>query len=320
MKICMISGGHLPIPSKGWGGVEVLLTNYLRELESLGHEVLITNTTNLEKVIEVVNEWKPDFVHLHYDGYAKIMEHLDSPKKAMTSHYPYIDYPDRAQKDGYSWIFNSFILQSTQGSYIFGLSDLNGEIFKEQGASETKFRKWVYGIPSKNFKFTDSPKHKDKSICLGKIEPRKKQSFLQTVGADIDFAGPISDKAFWSDSEFYLGQWTREQVHNNLTEYANLILLSDGESAPQVVYEGLMSGCGLVLSKEASANLDTSLPFIDVVDSSISRFKMLEIIEKNREVSLSCREEIREYGIKNFSIETCVKNYVNTIKGLGESK
>ncbi len=316
MKICLISGGHLPIPSNGWGGVEVLLTNYMKELKSQGHEVLVTNTANLESVVNVVNDWSPDFVHLHYDGYANIMSKLDVGKKAITSHYPYIDYPERAQKDGYGWIFD--VLSSQKDSHIFGLSDLNGEVFSAKGVNPKRLRKWVYGIPSEEFKFSNSPKFKDRSICLGKIEPRKKQAFLQTVHADVDFAGPIADKAFWSDSENYLGSWSREQVHNDLTEYANLVLLSDGESAPQVVYEALMSGLGLVVSKEASANLDHSLPFIKVVDSDISRSKILEAIEENREVSLQHRDEIREYGIANFSLQVCVENYVKMIEGLGD--
>ena len=44
-----------------------------------------------------------------------------------------------------------------------------------------------------------------------------------------------------------------------LTNYANMILFSDGEAAPQVTCEALLSGIGLVVSKEASANLDASL-------------------------------------------------------------
>lgn len=311
----MIAGGHLPIPSKGWGGVEVLLTNYLAELEAQGHQVLITNTTNLESVATTVNDWDPDFVHLHYDGYTKFMDRINCSTKAITSHFPYIDYPEIAIKTGYEWIYHAF--KDQKDSYIFSLSDFNEQILQSQGVDSKRLRVWQYGIPHKKFRFSTDPQKPNRTICLGKIEPRKRQSFLQTTSANIDFAGPISDKRFWSDQESYLGPWTRDQVHDNLTDYANLILLSDGESAPQVVYEALMAGCGLVVSKEASANLDTSLPFIEVVDNDITRFKILEIIEKNREVSLNYREEIRKYGIENFSIVPCVKNYIDTIQKLG---
>ncbi len=310
----MISGGHLPIPSKGWGGVEVLLTNYLYELKNQGHEVLITNTQNLDLVAQTVNDWEPDFVHLHYDRYTKFLDRIECPKKAITSHYPYIDYPDIAQKEGYTWIYEH--LKDQKDSYVFSLSNFNKEVLVEKGVEPERIETWMYGIPCKDFKFSTQPKKPERTICLGKIEPRKRQSFLQTVGANIDFAGPISDKKFWETEPEYLGKWSRDQVHNDLTNYASLVLLSNGESAPQVVYEALMAGCGLVVSKEASANLDTSLPFIDVVDNNISRFALLGVLESNRETSLAHREEIRQYGIDNFSIESCTANYVDMIEKL----
>jgi len=311
----MISGGQLPIPSKGWGGVEVLLTNYLKELENQGHQVVIANTTSLDLVESTINDWNPDFVHLHYDVYTEFMSKIKCKKKAITSHYPYIDYPHIADKEGYSWIYEKMNKQTD--SYVFSLSGFNKRIFEERGLEPSRVHVWKYGIPHKDFRYSSSPEKPDRSICLGKIEPRKRQSFLQTVAANIDFAGPLADDRFWKDQDSYLGQWTREQVHDDLTDYANLILLSDGESAPQVVYEALMAGCGLVVSKEASANLNVDLPFIDVVDNSISRSKLLDVVEKNREISIQHREEIRKYGIDNFSIEACVTNYVSLIESLG---
>ena len=310
----MISGGHLPIPAAGWGGVEVLITNYFNELHGLNHEVLICNTANLDRVVDVVNGWDPDFVHLHYDQYSSLMSRINCPKKAITSHYPYIDYPDIAESDGYSWIYDALIEQ--RDCYIFGLSDLNKEVFFNKGAEGYRLRKWSYGIPHADFRFKEIPKNLDRTICLGKIEPRKKQAFLQSCSQEIDFAGPLADNNFDSSLASYLGVWSRNQVHNNLTDYANMVLFSDGESAPQVVYEALMSGCGLVVSKEASANLDESLPFITVLDIGCSNKDIDDAISKNKEVSLKYRQEIREYGLSNFSIKSCVEKYVDTITQL----
>ena len=314
MKICMISGGHLPIPAAGWGGVEVLITNYFKELSNNGHEVMICNTRNLGKVAEVVNAWSPDFVHLHYDQYSGLMSNINCSKKAITSHYPYIDYPGIAENDGYSWIYEKLVEQDD--SYIFGLSDLNQEVFSSKGAAKNRLRKWVYGIPHESFRFTARPKLKQRTVCLGKIEPRKKQAFLQSSVSNVDFVGPLADGDFDSASKDYLGTWNRDQVHSNLTEYANMVLFSDGESAPQVVYEGLMSGCGLVVSKEASANLDTSLPFITVLDIGCDGKEIDEAINQNREISIKHREEIRDYGLSNFSIKACVKKYVKMVDNL----
>ena len=314
MKICMISGGHLPIPAAGWGGVEVLITNYFKELKNIGHEVLVCNTGNLEKVNEVVNEWSPDFVHLHYDQYSEMMSGLKCSKKAITSHYPYIDYPEIANNDGYSWIYDKIAKQDD--SYIFGLSDLNKEVFLTKGVADKRLRKWVYGIPHESFRFSSAPKLRERTVCLGKIEPRKKQAFLQPNVSNVDFVGPLADDNFDGESKNYLGVWNRKQVHENLTEYANMVLFSDGESAPQVVYEGLISGCGLVVSKEASANLDTSLPFITVLDIGCDKKEIDEAISQNREISIKYRKEIRDYGLSNFSIKACARNYVKMVENL----
>lgn len=306
MKICLIGPGILPIPPTGWGGCEILMWNLKCELEAQGHEVLIINTKNLREAINSANAWSPDFVHLHYDEYADIMPYISSPG-AMTSHYPYLDYPSK--RSGYEWIFQKF---SQNHSFIFSLSDRNSQHFKDKGTNPELVWEWMYGVPSAGFRFTDSPAKKAKSICLGKIEPRKFQSFLQGIEG-IDFAGPIADNTF-KESSNYQGIWNRDQVYNNLTDYANLVLFSDGEAAPQVVPEALISGCGLVLSEEAAANLDLDLPFIDVVKTSCSSDDLGIIIKNNRIKSLSMRSEIREYGLSKFGMTNCTKLYTEKIE------
>jgi len=306
MKICLIGPGILPIPPTGWGGCEILMWNLKCELENQGHDVLIVNTKDLRKAINDTNIWSPDFVHLHYDEYADIMPYITAPR-AMTSHYPYLDYP--AKRSGYEWIFQKF---SQNHSHIFSLSDRNSYHFRINGVSSDLVWDWMYGVPSSDFRFVESPVHHNKTICLGKIEPRKFQSFLQNV-KNIDFAGPIADNRFKKLSS-YLGIWTRDQVYNNLTNYANLVLFSDGEAAPQVVPEALIAGCGLVLSEEAAANLDLSLPFIDVVKTDCSSDELDIIIKNNRIKSLGMRSQIRKYGLNKFGMTSCTKLYIKKIE------
>ena len=307
MKICLIGPGILPIPPTGWGGCEILMWNLKCELENQGHKVLIINTKDLRKAIIDTNSWNPDFVHLHYDEYADIMPYISAPR-AMTSHYPYLDYPSK--RTGYEWIFHKFAQNHSQ---IFSLSDRNSYHFKSFGVDPDLVWDWMYGVPPENFKFKNIPSNKDRTICLGKIEPRKFQFLLQSINDNIDFAGPLADDRF-NISKNYLGIWSRDQVHNDLTEYANLILFSDGEAAPQVVPEALIAGCGLVLSEEAAANLDVELPFIDVVKTDCSPDDLNAIIEDNRERSLSMRKQIRAYGLSRFGMPSCTKSYIKKIE------
>ena len=310
----------MPIPPDAWGGVESLIWNCKQELERQGHEVMIQNTwlgNNLEVDVNIIkaaisniNSWKPDFVHLHYDAYADIMPFIDAPR-AMTSHYPYLDYPSK--RHGYEWIFHKF---AKNHSYVFSLSDRNEHHFKSFGVHEQLSYVWPGGVLSENFQFSTNPSKVDRAICLGKVEPRKLQARVQKHSNLVDFAGPVADSSFSSDSN-YLGVWSREQVYNDLTEYGSMVLLSDGESAPQVVMEALVTGLGLVLSEEAAANLDASLPFITIFDGNMGTLD--EQISKNIEVSSKMRDEIREYGIEKFGISNAIKRYTNKINELREN-
>ena len=321
MRICLIGPGIQPIPSSGWGGVEALIWNYKIELEKQGHEVMIQNKwlgNNLEvdpeiitTAIQEVNDWNPDFTHLHYDHYADIMPRITSPR-AITSHYPYLDYP--AKRQGYEWILHKFCQNH---SNIFTLSDLNGQQFEQFGADKSLLWKWIYGVNSEGFRFAEDASLPTRTICLGKVEPRKQQAVLQSLNENIDFAGPLADPRFIKEDPSYIGSWSRDQVHSELTNYANMILFSDGESAPQVTAEALLSGIGLVVSKESSANLDGSLPFIDIVDrETVTAIELKQIIKSNREKSLRHRKEIRAYGLENFDITKCVQKYVSRIQDL----
>ena len=321
MRICLIGPGIMPIPPTGWGGVEVLMWNYKLELEKQGHEVLICNDyfgNNLENKsildnsIKKINDWKPDFTHLHYDCYADMMPMIES-HRAMTSHYPYIDIPEKRR--GYEWIFNKFCQNH---SYIFTLSEKNNQHFSHFGARQNLLWKWIYGVDASKFVFSEIPTKPDRTLCLGKIEPRKQQTLLQGLNMNVDFVGPLADSSF-NPTQDYLGSWSRDEVCNNVTNYANMILLSDGESAPQVTLEALLSGCGLVVSEEASANLDRTLPFIDVVDRYTTTTNQLrEIVATNREKSIQHRKDILEYGKSNFELSKCVLDYTKKIESIIE--
>ena len=86
-----------------------------------------------------------------------------------------------------------------------------------------------------------------------------------------------------------------------LTNYGNLVLLSDGEAHSLVLMEALAAGLGIVISEFATANLDLDKEFIDVIpENKINDIEYIEnIIIKNREYSTSHREEVLEYS-KNF--------------------
>lgn len=312
MKIALIGPGIMPIPPPGWGAVEILIWDYYKELTAQGHDVLIINTKNTKSIIEQVNKGKFDFVHLHYDVYYYILDNLVCPKIAITSHYPYIDQLDKHMQDGYSPIFY-FLLKPTR-YYNYVLADKDYNTFLKYGANPMQLKKIKNGIDSSAFAFSNKPKF-NKTIYLGKITPRKNQSKYQTI-PNVDFVGNIDDPHFNKSLPNYFGEWSRDKIHNELTNYANLLLISEGEADPLVVKEALIAGLGVVVNKSSSENLDIKRNFITVLDNDkLNDLNYIyEKIQENMAISILIREEIRRYGIEMFDIKAEVKKYINLIQ------
>ena len=309
MRIAIIGPGIMPIPPTGWGAVESLIWDYATELKNLGHDVRIINTPNPSEIVNSVNSINPDFVHLQYDNLYFVMPHINCKNKAATSHYGYIDQAHRY--GGYSQIFDGFVNSDFR---IFCLSPEILEIYRKAGVTESRLELTPNGARSDLFKYEESPKYPNKSIYLAKITDRKKQYLYQDFDS-IDFAGNIDDYRFNTERENYLGEWTKEHLYENLTNYSNLVLFSDGEAHPLVCCEALMAGLGLVISKVCSANLDLDLPFITVIpdDKLEDRNYVENMIKENREISNRMRSDIRKYALDKFSWKSVIPKYIDKI-------
>ena len=308
LKIALIGPGIMPIPPTGWGAVEILIWDYYKELTKLGHKVDIINTQNQNEIIKKVNESHYDFVHLHYDVLWRILEHLKCPKIAITSHYPYIDQLDKHANDRYSQIF-SFL--TNQRKYMnFVLAEKDYHTFLQNGA--TKLYKMKNGVDSSVFKFSENAKI-NRAIYLGKINKRKKQTNYQSLN-DVDFVGGCDDFTFDKINTNYLGEWSRKQICEHLTDYGNLVLLSDGEADPLVVKEALIAGLGVVVNRSSAENLDVK-DFITIIEDN----KMDDLIHidkkirDNRNISILQRETIHNYGLKSFDISIELPQYISII-------
>ena len=134
----------------------------------------------------------------------------------------------------------------------------------------------------------------------------------QTIPS-LDFVGNYHDSPFFREHPNYLGEWDKPTLYENLTDYGNLVLLSEGEADPLVVKEALIAGLGVVVSECACANLDLTKDFITVIPNERLRDLnyVYKAIEKNRQVSVEKREEIREYALANFSWRNIVERYVS---------
>ena len=315
MKISIIGPGIMPIPPTGWGAVEILIWDQKLALEKLGHQVDIVNTKSPVEIIQKINAYRPDFVHVQYDDFIELYPYIQYPC-AITSHFGYFEQPN---KWGY---YHDRIVKPFQriSPIVFCLSDGIRDVYKnELLINEDNLLVTPNGVNTSKF-VTRDPKYPDRSLYLAKIDYRKRQSMFQSISS-LYYAGNNADPNFNININ-YLGEWSKEYLYNNLTDYGNLVLLSDGEAHPLVCMEALAAGLGVVVCEYGAANLDTSKDFITVIpENKISDLKYLEDqIIKNRDYSISHKDDIIKYA-SNFDWLNVIRDrYIPCVEKIIERK
>jgi hypothetical protein len=322
MKIVLIGPGCMPIPSPGWGAVERIVWDYYEVLssdkEGMGHDVHIVNTPQHSEIIRQCNELEPDVAHIMYDDHIHVAGDLNAKVILYTSHFAYLTDPAFVLK--YSWyyydIFQRVIQQSNNPRlWLNVISDDIRNLYVRNGFPADRVRVIRNGARDDLYRFNLKPTMPDKSIYLGKVEYRKGQYKYQSI-PDIDFVGNYHDSPFNRVSSTYLGEWSKDKLYNMITDYGNLILLSSGEADPLVVKEALIAGLGVVVSECASANLDTSKPWITVIPND--KLNDLEYvsnkIKENRATAVADRMAIKEYALSKFGWYRILKDeYLQTL-------
>lgn len=304
MKICFIAPGEIEIPPTGWGALETVVWNQYSNLEKNKHDVFIINEKNNQDILNVLQKINPDIVHLHYGSHFEIMPHIKC-RKIITNH------------DG-SFLLSMQFHESIVRKYLYDceffiLTTWERDFLLNIGISPQKVRILPNGVDFNAFSFKEEPTFHNSSICLGKIDKRKNQAFIQSLNTGVYFAGQNTISEFNSLDEKYLGIWTREEVYKNLTDYTNLVLISELELQPLVCLEALSAGLGLVISEAAAQNLDASLPFITIIPQNLIHNAEIvsTSISNNREICGHIgRNKIRDYASK-FDWSNIIKKYID---------
>ena len=309
MRIAIIGPGIMHIPPRGWGAVESLIWDYYVNLIKIGHDVTIINDSNPSNIIEQANQ-DFDVVHIQYDEWVRLAESIKCKTILATSHYAYLE--QEFKHGGYTNIFNEFLKNNKIN--IFSLSEGIKNTYIRNGFPENRIFVVPNGVETNLFSFSDTPE--DKSIYLAKIDYRKSQYKYHNI-ENLYFAGNIADERYNKNN--YLGEWSKKNLYKNLTNFSNLVLLSDGEAHPLVCMEAMAAGLGLVISSYATANLDLTKAFIDVIPDD--KLNDIEYVEKtivlNREKSRKLRKEIKDYAFDNFDWKKIInKTYLKNIETL----
>jgi glycosyltransferase involved in cell wall biosynthesis len=317
MKIALIAPGYKPFPPNGWGAVESIVWDYYENLKKRENiEVVIVNTANPNTIIEETNAHDPTIVHVMYDDYIIVVPYLKCKRIFYTTHYAYITDPHFETK--YDYYFNNFFKKAIQYQNMITMnliSDKLAAVYVKHGFDPRRINILSNGAREDLFLFIPlSPKYPEKSIYLAKIEFRKCQYKYQNI-KNIHFVGNYHDSPFERSNPNYLGEWDKPTLYANLTNYANMVLLSQGEADPLVIKEALMAGLGVVISECSSANLDKNLPFITIIpNEKIDDLKFVEsAIISNRTISLENRQAIREYALAHFSWGKIIDQYLSLV-------
>lgn len=304
MRVLQVCGGYKPIPPPGWGGVENIVYQQYRVLKAAAHTAEFHNKRRFRWINAIrARPWQYDLVHLHHDSGAMVWGPLARRFRfplAVTSHYSYAAFPDRWGKR-----FPATVRAMMGVESLIHLSGEIEQVFAERGYTGRSFV-LPNGIDCAEFRF-----HADaaprQAMVLGRLEERKKQRFLSDIlqgkPVSLDLVGPLGPghEGFTGngDNVRHIGSWSRDEVRQNLTDYAVMALLSDGEAHAGVLIEALAAGVSLVISPEASHNLDTSLPFIYVVDRD-NPAAIADALERAVAENPGQRAAIRRYGEETF--------------------
>lgn len=315
MKILLVAGGHLPIPPPAWGGVENVIWQQYNYLTKAGHQVTILNRKKKTVRGFLARPWQYDMVHLHIDSGAKgwgQLQRLFHFPLALTTHYGYAAFPS-LWTERYRKIFHYMMKIPVH----ITLSPEIRDMIREAGFTGQAFV-LPNGIECSDVRFDPEPAPKE-ALVLGRIQDRKKQRFLAEALKDrpitCDLIGPSEETDFTGNGKnvLFLGPWSRDQVTRDLTQYACMVLISDGEAHAGVLLEAMAAGLSLVVSPESSHNLDIDRPWLHVVDRD-KPGEVADAIERAVAENPRYRQDIRRYCEATFDWSVIGPRYVRIIE------
>lgn len=318
MNVALIAHGLLPIPPTDWGAVETTLWHHKRHLERLGHSAYIFNSHLINHVVHSINTSRDfDLVHCHNELFAGYLrDHLQQPYVVTchhgglyryepgSEHFPELAYPlaDCMQAPGY-----------------FALDAKAYRLFQRLGYAGF-LSQMPNGVECDMFRV--APRGNGRALCLGYLEPRKRQHWLARAAAGriaIDVVGPWDrrqpDLLEENETVRYLGVWDRQTVYDRMTDYGCLVLLSESEGCtPKVVLEALAAGVSVVITEACAGNLPPK-PFIHVLpDDRLAPDAVVSALQTAIRENEGWREAIRAHALEHLDCSIVAARYVRAVE------
>jgi len=319
MKIAIFHPKSKPMPPQDYSPVESVIWETSKHLKRLRHKVRLLEFDLTSDIPDLIGDRHYDFCHIHYDKMFMMVPvlHIRYPhmKIGMSSHYSYLADPEKRKENNRENYFN-WLLRN-QVVYHFPVSQKDRDFYHSEGIPSYRLNRLNLGVPGDLIKFEKECEKPLETICLGKITQDRFQFMLQMIPS-VSIAGPLEDNV-GINPESYLGTWSRDQVYSDLTKYGNFVFISFNETkTPTVIKEALCAGLGVVTTEECAVDLDVTQPFIDIIPKDkINNMGYLKAtIMENRMLSLTMRNYIRDYGMKEFAWSSLIKDYEQSIKDI----
>lgn len=299
----MVALGDVPIPPPAYGGIELVIHELSTRLRARGHEVLYIRGRKRHLPMKLLRAGKLDFVHVHHEkaiSRAILASRLRGFKVVATPHmgFPADDLtPDQRNR----------LRMLAYARYLLPIREDLAERLRVL-APRAQIRVIPNGCNVDSIRFSEHGK--PRAICLATINHNKRQAqfapLLEAAGVPIHYVGPVHEGS--APTVGYQGEWTRAQVSENLTNYGCLVLWSsfEGGGPPLVLSEALAAGLSLVVSPEALAGIDPTLPFVHVVKE---REDLPAAISRAIKANPEHRAAAREYAKANFSWDAIADAY-----------
>jgi glycosyltransferase involved in cell wall biosynthesis len=300
-SILIVAPGEMALPVAGWGAVELIVERQATFFSQKGYSVTILNSW---RILDWVTAWRSKhmFAINHYDVLIKFSLFCSRLKRLpliSTTHYAYAEQLDKWDEG-----FRSKVRSMVKSDGFVALNPRIQAVF-EASKPRALIKCIPNGVEVSEFQLKNPVKD---FICLGKVEPRKKQFELaQKLGEnfDITFVGEICDPRIGGLNPQlkakFAGGWSRREVLENLSLFKGLVLISDAEADALVLYEAQSAGLQVFASALALGAQDRNLPWIHEIELSDSNLpgRLTEMLSSTR-VSVS---EIRTHAEENYTNE-----------------
>lgn len=346
MKYLLVAPFEEPVPPNKYGGTELVVSNITEELVARGYEVYLVasgdsqtsanllpvfskslrslakdNTefatmrdywkfSSMGKIMEYINEIKPDIVHNHLNWRLVTFSNLISQPMITTTHGPLTSVSEREAYTAFP-----------KGNYV-SISDNQRKALPDINWVQTVYN----GIDVDKFDFNAQPKG-DYFVFLGRTTPEKglaeickliKESpYKLKIAAKVD---PVDEAYFTKEIQphidgekiEYLGEVDHQGKNALLKDAKGLLMwLNWEEPFGLVVTEAMACGTPVIINKRGSMPeliKDGKTGFL--VDTLEDMRKRLD------EINTINRADCREHVVNHFAVQQMVDGYLDLAKRL----